>query len=160
MPSFEQKNAMPNTVFILNGPNLNRLGKREPAIYGTETLDSIRARCAARAAELGLVIDFRQTNFEGTLVESIHEACDGAAQAIIINPAGLSFTSIPLLDALKQFDGPKLEVHLSNIHTREPIYHRSLVSTTATAVIAGLGGNGYVHAVSAVAELLAAKGAA
>lgn len=146
------------TVLILNGPNLNRLGKREPAIYGTETLDSIRQRCEARASAQGLGVDFRQTNFEGALVESIHEACDGGFEAIIINPAGYSFTSVALLDALKQFDGPKIEVHLSNIHTREAIYHHSLVSKTATAVIAGLGAQGYLYALDAVAHLLHLKG--
>ena len=145
---------MSPTVFILNGPNLNRLGKREPAIYGTDTLEQIRQRCEVRAAARGLRIDFRQTNLEGTLVESVHEACDGGAAALIINPAGYSFTSIALLDALKQFDGPKIEVHLSNIHTREPIYHHSLVSTVATAVIAGLGAHGYLYAVDAAADLL------
>ena len=146
------------TVLILNGPNLNRLGKREPAIYGTETLASIRQRCEDRAAGLGLSVDFRQSNFEGALVESVHEACDGAFEAIIINPAGYSFTSIALLDALKQFVGPKIEVHLSNIHTREAIYHHSLVSKTATAVIAGLGAQGYMLAVDAVAHLLGQGG--
>ena len=150
---------MSHTVFVLNGPNLNRLGKREPAIYGTDTLAAIQQRCEARATELGLTLDFRQTNFEGTLVESVHEACDTGAAAIVINPAGYSFTSIALLDALKQFDGPKLEVHLSNIHTREAIYHHSLVSKTATAVIAGLGADGYVTAVEAVARILARKAA-
>jgi 3-dehydroquinate dehydratase-2 len=144
-------------VLLLNGPNLNRLGKREPAIYGTDTLEQIRQRCEARAASLGLRLDFRQTNFEGALVESVHEACDGAFDAIIINPAGYSFSSVALLDALKQFDGPKLEVHLSNIHSREAIYHHSLVSKTATAVIAGLGAQGYLYALDAVAHLLASK---
>lgn len=144
---------MSHTVFVLNGPNLNLLGEREPAIYGTDTLADIEARVRARAEALGLTIDFRQTNFEGTLVEQVHEA-RRAASGIIINPAGLSFQSIPLFDALKTFDGPKIEVHLSNIHQRDEIYHRSLVSRTAHAVIAGLGAFGYEVAVDAAARLI------
>lgn len=140
---------MPKPIYVLNGPNLNLLGEREPAIYGTDTLADIEARCAARAAALGMTIDFRQTNFEGVLIESVHEARKQAC-GIVINPAGLSFTSIPLLDSLKMFDGPKIEVHISNIHRRDPIYHHSLVSTTATAVIAGLGAYGYELAIDAV----------
>ncbi len=142
---------MPKTIFILNGPNLNRLGVREPAIYGTDTLAMIRERCAARAATHGLTVEFRQTNIEGLLIESIHEACDSGAVGLIINPAGYSFTSVALVDALKMFDGPKMEVHLSNIHARDPMYHHSLVSKVATAVIAGLGAEGYLVAVDAVA---------
>ena len=137
-------------IFVLNGPNLNLLGEREPAIYGRETLADIEARCRRRAERSGLSVDFRQTNWEGALVESVHEARK-AGCAIVINPAGLSFNSIPLLDALKMFEGPKIEVHLSNIHQREAIYHRSLVSYTATGVIAGLGGLGYELAIEAVA---------
>ncbi len=140
---------MPKPIYVLNGPNLNLLGEREPAIYGTDTLADIEARCAARAAALGMTIDFRQTNFEGVLIESVHEARKQAC-GIVINPAGLSFTSIPLLDSLKMFDGPKIEVHISNIHRRDPIYHHSLVSTTATAVIAGLGAYGYELAIDAM----------
>ena len=148
---------MSRTIFILNGPNLNRLGQREPSIYGTETLADIRQRCEERAASQGLSLDFRQTNIEGVLVEHVHEAIDTGAVGLIINPAGYSFTSVALLDALKMFDGPKLEVHLSNIHARDAIYHHSLVSKVATAVIAGLGGDGYLHAVDAVARLAAKK---
>jgi len=140
-------------IYVLNGPNLNLLGEREPEIYGRETLADIQARCVRRAEQLGLTIDFRQTNWEGELVESVHEARKRAC-AIVINPAGLSFHSIPLLDALKMFDGPKIEVHLSNIHQREPIYHRSLVSYTATGVIAGLGPHGYELAIEAVQRRL------
>ncbi len=143
---------MSSTIFILNGPNLNLLGVREPAIYGSETLAAIQTRCEARAAAHGLRIDFRQSNFEGDLIESIHQARLQAV-GLIINPAGYSFTSVALVDALKMFDGPKLEVHLSNIHARDAMYHHSLVSKVATAVIAGLGGDGYLHAVDAVARL-------
>ncbi|CAM5184593.1 3-dehydroquinate dehydratase OS=Castellaniella defragrans OX=75697 GN=aroQ PE=3 SV=1 [Castellaniella defragrans] len=144
---------MTPTVFILNGPNLNLLGVREPQIYGRETLAELRQRCEDYARTLGLNIDFRQSNFEGALIESVHEARDNAA-AIIINPAGFSFTSIALLDSLKMFDGPKFEVHISNIHRRDSIYHTSLVSRTADAVIAGLGTDGYLTALKAASERL------
>jgi polar amino acid transport system ATP-binding protein len=141
--------SMSRLIYVLNGPNLNLLGEREPEIYGHDTLADIEARCQARAAALGLTIDFRQSNYEGALVESVHQARK-EAQGIIINPAGFSFSSIPLLDALKMFGGPKIEVHLSNIHRREEIYHRSLISLTATAVIAGLGADGYELALEAM----------
>lgn len=141
-------------VFILNGPNLNLLGEREPDIYGHTTLAEVGERCRARAETHGLTIDFRQTNFEGVLIESVHEARKVAA-GIIINPAGLTFTSIALLDSLKMFEGPKIELHISNIHKREEIYHNSLVSKTATAVIAGLGPSGYEIAIDAMRVLIA-----
>jgi len=144
---------MKNVVFVLNGPNLNLLGEREPEIYGRTTLPEIERMCASRAKSHGLGLDFRQTNFEGTLIESVHEARKAAA-GIIINPAGWTFTSIALLDALKMFDGPKIELHISNIHQREAIYHDSLVSRTATAVMAGLGPDGYGIAIDAMAMLL------
>lgn len=131
-------------LHILNGPNLNRLGKREPAIYGSTTLAEIEAMC--RAAALPVEVVFRQSNWEGQLVDWIHEAIEEAS-GIVINPAGLTFTSIPILDALKMFPGPIIELHISNIHRREEIYHRSLVSRVATAVIAGLGPCGYRTAV-------------
>lgn len=140
------------TIFILNGPNLNLLGQREPEIYGHTTLDEIRGWCEADAAELGLAVEFRQSNFEGEIIEAIHAARSKAA-GIIINPAGYSFTSIAILDALKMFDRPKIELHISNIHQREDIYHKSLVSRTATAVIAGLGAYGYRLALRAMAEM-------
>jgi 3-dehydroquinate dehydratase II len=145
---------MARTVFVLNGPNLNLLGVREPEIYGTQTLEDIKKKCIERAEMYGLEIDFRQSNFEGVMIESVHEARERAA-GIVINPAGLSFHSIPLLDSLKMFDGPKIEVHLTNIHQREAIYHHSLISRTATGVIAGLGADGYVLAIEAIANRLA-----
>jgi 3-dehydroquinate dehydratase II len=145
---------MARTVFVLNGPNLNLLGVREPEIYGTQTLEDIKKKCIERAKMYGLEIDFRQSNFEGVMIESVHEARERAA-GIVINPAGLSFHSIPLLDSLKMFDGPKIEVHLTNIHQREAIYHHSLISRTATGVIAGLGADGYVLAIEAIANRLA-----
>jgi 3-dehydroquinate dehydratase-2 len=136
---------------VLNGPNLNRLGTREPEIYGTTTLAQIEALC--REALPGRPLVFRQSNSEGELVDWVHEAIDGAA-AIVVNPAGLSFTSIALLDALKMFPGPIVEVHLTNIHRREAHYHRSFVSLAATGVIAGLGPGGYVAALQAALALL------
>lgn len=140
------------TIFILNGPNLNLLGQREPDIYGRITLDEIRGWCEADAKELGLAIDFRQSNFEGEIIQSIHDAREKAA-GIIINPAGYTFTSIAILDALKMFDRPKIELHISNVHQREEIYHKSLVSRTATAVMAGFGAYGYRLALKAMAEM-------
>ena len=144
---------MSKPVFVLNGANLNLLGMREPQIYGSATLADVEALCRARADELGLAVDCRQSNSEGTLVDWIHEAI-GTASGIVINPAGHSFTSIPILDALKVFRWPIVEVHISNIHRREPYYHRSYVSYAATGVIAGLGVRGYVLALDAISELL------
>lgn len=140
---------MSQTIHVLNGPNLNRLGTREPQVYGTTTLAQVEALCRAEHADLV----FRQTNSEQQLIEWVHEAIDAPAAGIVINPAGLSFRSIPLLDALKMFAGPIVEVHISNIHKREPIYHRSLVSLAATGVIAGLGPQGYVLAVRALKQM-------
>jgi 3-dehydroquinate dehydratase-2 len=142
---------VPKPIFVLNGPNLNRLGTREPDVYGTTTLAEIETMC--RNVDPACPIEFRQTNSEAELIGCVHEAIDSAA-GIVINPAAFSFTSIALLDALKMFCGPIVEVHISNIHRREPIYHRSLVSTVAAAVIAGLGPRGYVAAVEAISELL------
>ena len=138
-------------VFVLNGPNLNRLGKREPHIYGTTTLAEVEASC--RQAAVDRPVRFHQTNAEHELVGWVHDAIDEGA-GIVINPAGLSFRSIPLLDALKMFPGPIIELHISNIHRREEIYQHSLVSKAATAVIAGLGARGYAHAVAAMVEML------
>ncbi len=140
---------MRRPVFILNGPNLNRLGTREPEIYGTATLAEIEGMC--RAADPELPIEFRQTNSESELIGWVHEAIDDA-DGIIINAAAFSFTSLALLDALKMFPGPIVELHLSNIHRREPHYHKSLVSLVATAVIVGLGANGYPTAVRAIGQ--------
>lgn len=143
-------------LFVLNGSNLNKLGRREPELYGTTTLDEIGLRTAQLAAELGLACDFRQTNHEGVLVDWIQEAfeCDAA---VVINPAGFSFGCVPVLDALKLIRRPLIEVHLTNIHQRPPPYQHSLVSQVATGVICGLGPAGYLLAVRAVAEALAAQ---
>jgi 3-dehydroquinate dehydratase-2 len=144
---------MSKPVFVLNGANLNLLGTREPHIYGSTTLAEIEAMCRERAAQLGLALEFRQSNSEATLIDWIHEAI-GAASGIVINPAGHSFTSIPILDALKVFRWPIVEVHISNIHRREALYHRSYVSYAATGVIAGLGAQGYVLALEGISEML------
>lgn len=138
-------------IHVINGPNLNRLGTREPEIYGRATLADVEAMCREAAGERPL--GFRQSNYEGEIVEWIHEAVDAGA-GIVINPAGLTFTSVPVVDALKMSSRPVIELHISNIHRREEIYHRSLVSKVATAVIAGLGPEGYGVAVSAMARLL------
>jgi 3-dehydroquinate dehydratase-2 len=134
-------------IYVLNGPNLNRLGKREPEIYGTTTLAEGEAMCRSAAGDVPLV--FHQTNSEQQLIEWVHEAIDEGA-GIVINPAAFTFTSLALLDALKMFPGPIIELHISNIHRREPIYHRSYVSMIATAVMAGFGAEGYPIAVKAL----------
>jgi 3-dehydroquinate dehydratase-2 len=141
-------------IYILNGPNLNRLGKREPAIYGTTTLAEVEQICRAASGDRPVV--FHQTNSEEKLIEWVHEAIDEGA-GIIINPAAFTFTSLALLDALKMFEGPVIEFHISNIHKREPIYHRSYVSMRADVVMAGLGATGYATAVRAMLELLATR---
>lgn len=138
-------------VFVINGPNLNRLGKREPEIYGRTTLAGIEAMCREAAGDR--TVRFHQSNIEGEIVNLIHEAIDEGA-GIVINPAGYSFTSVAILDALKMFPGPIVELHISNIHRREAIYHHSLVSKVATAVIAGLGPRGYATAIRAMLDLL------
>ena len=142
-------------IFILNGPNLNMLGVREPEIYGSDTLADIESACAERAGELGLDIDFRQSNHEGQIVDWIHEARQGA-DGIVINPAALTHTSVAVHDALKIADVPVIEVHLSNIHRREEWRHRSFVSPVATGVIMGLGPQGYLLALDALARILEA----
>jgi 3-dehydroquinate dehydratase-2 len=144
---------MPHPLFVLNGTNLNMLGKREPELYGTTTLAEIQQRTEALAAELGLGCDFRQTNHEGVMVDWIQEAFQREA-AVIINPAGFSFGCVPVLDALKLLRKPVIEVHLTNIHQRPAPYTHSLVSLAAGGVICGLGPTGYLLAVRAVADLL------
>jgi 3-dehydroquinate dehydratase-2 len=144
-----------NPIYVLNGPNLNRLGRREPQIYGTTTLSEIEAMCREAAGDRPVA--FEQTNSEEKLIGLVHEAIDLPAAGILINPAAFTFTSLALLDALKMFEGPIVEFHISNIHRREPIYHRSYVSMTATAVMAGLGADGYATAIRALEALIAAK---
>jgi 3-dehydroquinate dehydratase-2 len=140
-------------VAVFNGPNLNMLGLRQPAIYGSATLDDVEALCAETAERLGVGIDFRQTNGEGELISWIHE-CRGRAAGIVINPAGYSHTSVALLDALMAVELPVVEVHISNIHKREPFRHHSYVSQAAVGVICGFGIRGYAMALTALADLL------
>lgn len=139
------------TIYVLNGPNLNRLGTREPTIYGSTTLAEVEAMCRRAAGES--LIEFRQSNREYEIVDWVHEAIDRPAAGIVINPAAFTFTSIAILDALKMFPRPIIELHISNIHRREEIYQHSLVSKIATAVIAGLGPKGYATAVHAMKDL-------
>ena len=143
----------PPLITVLNGPNLNLLGTREPEKYGHATLDDVEALCAETAEGLGLAIDFRQTNGEGELVTWVQE-CRGRSAGIIINPAGYTTTSIALLDALLAVGLPVIEVHITNIHRREEFRHHSFVSKAATGVIAGLGVQGYALALQAMAGLV------
>ena len=145
---------MPRKILVLNGPNLNLLGQRQPEVYGRETLADVEAACAALAAELGVQVRFRQSNHEGQIVDWIHEARETAA-AIVINPAAYTHTSVAILDALKAFDRPVIEVHISNVHQREPFRHHSYVSLRADGVIAGCGTEGYLLALRRVASLTA-----
>jgi 3-dehydroquinate dehydratase-2 len=140
-------------VMILNGPNLNMLGVREPHIYGSVTLAAIEESCRELAGLMGATLDFYQSNHEGEIVEWIQEA-RGSADAIIINPAGFSFSSIAILDALKMFDGPIIELHISNIHARDELHRHSKMSGGVKAVICGLGAYGYIVALQAVAQML------
>ncbi len=140
---------------ILNGPNLNLLGVREPHIYGTTTLAAIEASCQEFADFVGITLDFHQSNHEGVLVDMVQEARQ-KADALIINPAGYSFTSISLFDALKTFSGPVIELHISNIHARDELHRHSILSAAAKAVICGLGPYGYIVAMQAAAQALGA----
>lgn len=145
---------MSKLVTLLNGPNLNLLGLRQPEIYGRETLDDVASRCADLAEDLGLRLRALQSNHEGQLIDWIHEA-RGNSAGIIINPGAYSHTSIAILDALNAYDGPVLEVHISNIHKREAFRHHSYVSSRAEGVIAGFGTEGYLLALRRMATLLA-----
>ena len=140
-------------IMILNGPNLNFLGIREPHIYGSTTLGEIEASCHELAGYLGITVSFHQSNLEGELVNLIQSA-HSSADAIIMNPAAYSFTSIALIDALKIFKGPKIEVHISNIHARDELHRHSITSSACTAVICGLGPYGYIAAILAAIQKL------
>ena len=147
---------MSRLVTVLNGPNLNLLGKRQPHIYGHETLADVEADCRALAAELGLELRFLQSNHEGQLVDWIHEARETAG-GLAINPAAFTHTSVAILDALNTFEGPVIEVHISNVHKRESFRHHSYVSLRADGVIAGLGTQGYGLALRRLAHLIGEK---
>lgn len=140
-------------IFVLNGPNLNLLGKREPHVYGSATLADLQAAVETKAAPLGIRIDFRQSNHEGVLVDWIQEAREEAA-GLIINPGAYTHTSIAIHDALKALAAPSIEVHLSNIHAREAFRRHSFVSPAATGVICGLGAHGYLAALDALKGLI------
>ena len=144
---------MTATIFVLNGPNLNRLGRREPEVYGTDTLDEIAARLTDRAAALGVALDIRQSNHEGHLIDWLHEAEDCGARAVILNPGGYSHTSVALHDAVKAIGTPVIEVHLSDPEAREAFRHTDLVALAALHVIKGKGAAGYLTALDAAARL-------
>ena len=143
---------MPRQILVLNGPNLNLLGQRQPEVYGRETLADVERACTALADELGVAVEFRQSNHEGQLIDWIH-AARGTAAGIVINPAAYTHTSVALLDALTAFDGPVIEVHISNVHKREDFRRHSFVSLRADGVIAGCGTEGYLLALRRVASL-------
>lgn len=141
---------MQNLVYVLNGPNLNLLGKRQPEIYGRETLADVERDCDAVAAELGLALRFHQSNWEGQIIDWIHEARDGAA-GIVINPGAFTHTSVAILDALNAYEGVVIEVHISNVHKRESFRHHSYVSLRADGIIVGCGTQGYRLALRRIA---------
>jgi len=141
------------TVYVLNGPNLNLLGLREPEIYGHDTLDDIAGRLEDRAREIGLAIDMRQSNHEGHLIDWLHEANARGAKAVILNPGGFTHTSVALHDAIKSITVPVIEVHLSNPHAREAFRHKSYVGSAAKGTIAGFGALSYMLALDAAAKL-------
>ena len=140
-------------ILVIHGPNLNMLGRREPALYGKATLSEIDAEIKETAAKCGMVAETFQSNYEGALVEKIHEAIDGY-DAVIINPAAYTHTSIAIRDALLMLNVPIIEVHLSNIYRREPFRHKSMIADVATARVAGFGKQGYIIAVEAVAKMI------
>ncbi len=144
---------MPARVMMLNGPNLNLLGTREPHIYGTVTLAAIEASCRQFADAIGASLAFHQSNHEGALIDWV-QAARRDADALIINPAGFSFTSVALVDALMTFSSPIVELHISNIHARDPLHRNSIISPVAKAVICGLGAYGYIVALQCAARLL------
>jgi 3-dehydroquinate dehydratase-2 len=141
------------TIYVLNGPNLNLLGLREPEIYGSDTLDDIAGRLEDRARELGFAVDIRQSNHEGHLIDWLHEASTRGAKAVLLNPGGLTHTSVALHDAVKSIKTPVIEVHLSNPHAREAFRHKSFVGMAAKGTVAGFGATSYMLALDAAASL-------
>jgi 3-dehydroquinate dehydratase-2 len=147
---------MAKTVYVLNGPNLNVLGTREPETYGRATLKDVEQLCRERGERHAFAIEFRQSNHEGAIVDSIHEAAAKKAAGVVINPGGYSHTSIAILDAIKAVSLPVIEVHISNIHARESFRHRSYVSPAAKAVLCGFGVEGYGLAIDGLAAMIGA----
>jgi 3-dehydroquinate dehydratase II len=150
---------MKRLVYVINGPNLNLLGKRQPAIYGQETLADVEIACRRVATESHLELEFRQSNREYEIIDWIHEARETAA-GVVINPAAFKHTSIAILDALNAFDGPVFEIHISNVHKREAFRHHSYLSSRADGVIAGFGTQGYTLALQRLARLIDETGGA
>jgi 3-dehydroquinate dehydratase-2 len=144
---------MAPTIFVLNGPNLNMLGKREPGIYGGKTLKLIEEDCKAAAGDLGLIVDFRQTNHEGVLVDWIQEA-DDAADVVCLNPGAYGHTSIALHDAIRAISKPVIELHLSNIHAREEFRHKTWTAPAVKGIICGFGAHSYILALQAARNLI------
>jgi 3-dehydroquinate dehydratase II len=153
---------MPNTVYVLNGPNLNLLGMREPELYGRATLADVEKLCRTTAQRFGLGVEFHQSNHEGQIIDWIHQARIHQARAekavgLVINPAGFTTTSISILDALYTLEVPVIEIHITNIHAREAFRHDSYISKVARAVICGFGAEGYALAITGLAALIGAK---
>lgn len=148
---------MPKTIYVLNGPNLNLLGTREPEIYGHATLADVEKLCRATAKRHGLTVVFRQSNHEGEIIDWIQEARAKKAAGVVINPAGYTHTSVAILDALLALEAPVIEVHISDIQAREPFRRHSYVSRAARSVISGLGIDGYARAISDLAGMIGAK---
>jgi len=148
---------MAKTIYVLNGPNLNLLGTRQPHIYGRATLAEVEKLCRSTTEQYGFALVFRQSNHEGQIVDWINEARAEKAAGLIINPAGYTTTSVAILDALLTMESPVIEVHISNIHAREEFRRHSYVSVAARAVICGFGINGYALAIAGLASLLGAK---
>ncbi len=148
---------MPKTVYVLNGPNLNLLGSREPEIYGRATLADVEKLCRAAAKRHGLAVEFRQSNHEGEIIDWIQQAHAENAAGLVINPAGYSHTSVAILDALAAMEAPVIEVHISNIHARESFRRRSYVSQTARAIVCGFGIEGYALAITGLASMIDAE---
>jgi 3-dehydroquinate dehydratase-2 len=148
---------MAKTVYVLNGPNLNLLGSREPEVYGRATLADVEKLCRATAKQRGLTVEFRQSNHEGEIVDWIQEARAAKAAGVVINPAGYGHTSVAILDALAALEAPVIEVHISNIHARESFRRRTYVSQVARAVLCGFGVHGYALAIEGLAALIDAR---
>ena len=149
---------MPKTVYVLNGPNLNLLGTREPELYGSATIGDVEKLCRATAKRFGLTVEFRQSNHEGEIIDWIQEARAKKAGGLVINPAGFTTTSVAILDALLTVESPVIEIHITNIHKRESFRRHSYVSRVARAVVCGFGVEGYALAITGLAAMIGAKG--